>query len=106
MTFAVHTLMLQSLDPEAMKRPDGEYETDITADLCPTNLNASNDGYKFQTITILSDDPDANCCVDGWKDILWTGALCPRNDRSNLGSNSSTFIVFCSDASNYCFCYS
>lgn len=54
--------------------------------LCPMNLNALSCGLKFQIMTTWSAAPDASCLREGLNDTEVTAPLCPRNERSNVGS--------------------
>ena len=86
LTVGSHRRTVRSLEPEATRSPDGDAATESTADLWPTKRKARSWRRKFQTMTHASFPPVTICFMFGLKQTDVIASLCPRKDRSRVGS--------------------
>ena len=60
-TVLFHRRAVPSLDPEAIRVPDGFTLTSKTAPLWPVNLVGLNEALKCQIVTVPSSDDEISC---------------------------------------------
>ena len=73
------TLMVLSPLPDAIRRPLGLNDTDVTERECPSNVATHAPLPESQTRTVLSSLPDASRVPSGLKAIDLTAPECPSS---------------------------
>ena len=64
---ASHTLIVLSVDPDAMRLPSGEKATELAKPLWPLSLRISLPDFVSHILTVLSRNPDAMRLPSGEK---------------------------------------
>lgn len=85
-TVFCHILIVSSAEQDAIRLPRGLILISYTGPLCPINLKGLNDGLKFQTITVPSNEDDTTYFKLGLKETDEIASLWPLNDLFKAGS--------------------